>query len=213
MGKSVICISRSIGAGGEDVGRLVAERLGYRYVDEEIIHLASEHAHVDPRLVADVEQRTSLMERLIDALFARPTAETYSLRPRTDAPKPPTSSASPEELRTMIREAIRETARRGGAVIVAHAASFAVGSRPDVLRVFVTATPKTRSRRLCLDGPLLSDEQAELAVTESDEERHHYLRTFYDVAHELPTHYDIVVNTDTLSARDAAAIVLAAARP
>jgi hypothetical protein len=30
----VICISRTLGAGGEEVGWLVAERLGFAYVDE-----------------------------------------------------------------------------------------------------------------------------------------------------------------------------------
>ena len=33
-----MCISRSSGAGGEQVGRLVADRLGFVYVDEEPTH-------------------------------------------------------------------------------------------------------------------------------------------------------------------------------
>ena len=36
--------------------------------------------------------------------------------------------------------------------------------------------------------------------------RARYLRTFYDVREELPVHYDVVINADTLSERDAAAI-------
>jgi hypothetical protein len=37
------------GAEGERIGSLVAERLGFRYVDEEIITRAAEKQGVDPR--------------------------------------------------------------------------------------------------------------------------------------------------------------------
>ena len=40
MATRVVCISREIGAEGETVGRLVAERLGLQYVDElSLIHI------------------------------------------------------------------------------------------------------------------------------------------------------------------------------
>jgi len=45
MPRTIICISRTIGAGGEAVAKLVAERLGYRYMDEEIIRLAGEKGY------------------------------------------------------------------------------------------------------------------------------------------------------------------------
>ena len=35
----VVCISRAMGAGGETIGQLVAQHLGFRYVDEHIITL------------------------------------------------------------------------------------------------------------------------------------------------------------------------------
>jgi len=37
-----VCISHAEGAGGEEVGRLVADRLGFVYVDEEIVARARE---------------------------------------------------------------------------------------------------------------------------------------------------------------------------
>ena len=37
MHRSVVCISRVVGSGGEDVGRLVAVKLDVRYLDDEII--------------------------------------------------------------------------------------------------------------------------------------------------------------------------------
>jgi hypothetical protein len=42
--------------------------------------------------------------------------------------------------------------------------------------------------------------------------RQKYLQKFYDVTEELPTHYDPVINTDTLDPEHATAAVLAVAR-
>jgi hypothetical protein len=39
------------------VARLVADQLGLRYVDEEIISAAAKRAGAAPQLVADAEQR------------------------------------------------------------------------------------------------------------------------------------------------------------
>ena len=60
MTRDVVCISRTTGAGGETVGRLVAEQLGFAYVDEDIIVVASRKAGVDPSVVAKAEERAPL---------------------------------------------------------------------------------------------------------------------------------------------------------
>ena len=102
-------------------------------------------------------------------------------------------------MRALIREAIEEVAARGNVVIVAHAASFALAGREGVLRVLVTASPETRASRF------------EGSIKDSDAERADYLRRFYGVEHELPTHYDLVLNTDAVSAELAADLVALAA--
>ena len=54
----VVCISRTTAAGGENVGQAVAQRLGFRYVDEQIIERAAQQAQVDPALVAKASPGT-----------------------------------------------------------------------------------------------------------------------------------------------------------
>ena len=39
-----------------------------------------------------------------------------------------------------------------------------------------------------------------------------YLKRFYGISTELPTHYDIVLNTDHVAPEEAAALILTAAR-
>ena len=105
------------------------------------------------------------------------------------------------DLRALIVHAVESLAREGNVVIVSHAASFALAPGTS-LRVFVTASPSVRSERLGLD---------EKAIRTDDDARADYLRRFYGVQRELPTQYDLVLNTDALEPAAAADIVVAAA--
>jgi len=209
----VVCISRSLAAGGEAVGRLVARALDFRYVDEGIIATAAAKAHVDPALVAASEQRQTLLQRLLDKL-PRTTELAAALIPGAVVPLSSADvapyRAQPEDMRMFIRAAIHEVGRAGEAVIVAHAASMALAGVEGVLRVLVTASPEVRSARLA-EAQGLAPKAAAEAVSASDRERADYFRRFYNVREEAATHYDLVVNTDALTAEQAAAVVVAAA--
>jgi cytidylate kinase len=78
------------------------------------------------------------------------------------------------------------------------------------VRVHVTASPETRTDRLRA-GKLLDPDGAARAVAESDRGRHRRLRRFFDIDHELPTHYDLVVDTDTLRVEHVVAAIAAVA--
>lgn len=199
-----MCVSRAVGAGGEEVGRLVAERLGYRYVNEEIVAAAAAKAGLDAEAVADAERRRSFIRRLLEGASAGDAVETYAFGGFVAA-------TGTEDLRGVIRETIEEAAAQGDVVIVAHAASFALAGRPDVLRIFVTAPAPTRAERSAQAEGLESKEAAK-AIKDSDKARADYLRRFYEIDDELPTHYDLVVSTDVLSVEQAAEIVAHAAQ-
>jgi Cytidylate kinase-like family len=201
----VVAISRTPGAAGEIVGRAVSQRLGYRYVDEEIITAVAARQGVDPTLVADQERRRRLAERLVAGL-ARAGVDAGSA-----AYLPDTSSVrGSDDFRKLILAAIAETAEQGEVVIVAHAASMALAERDDLLRVFVTASPGRRSERLVEEGVVDSPGAAK-QIKEDDAARADYLRRFHSIQRELPTHYDLVINTDRLDPHRAAEIVVSAA--
>jgi cytidylate kinase len=200
----VVCISHTTGAGGEDVGRLVAERLGFLYVDDEIVARAAAKGGIAPGEVADEERRKLLVARVLEAIAQGGSELRGSIPLRIG------EELNSDDIRALIRETIERTAARGNTVIVAHAASHAVTQGWEALRVLVTASPHIRAARVGgVEG--LDQARAERAVKDSDAGRRDYLRRFYDVGEELPTHYDLVVNTDVLSVEQAAELVSQAA--
>ncbi len=203
MPSSVICISRALWAGGEDVGRLVSERLGFAYVDEEIISRAADRGGIHPEAVADEERRKSLLAGLLSSMAEG--GATFGTPPVAPAWNEPSSEA----VRSFIREAIQEVAAKGKVVIVAHAASHAVGSGTTALRILITGSPEKRASRLAeADG--LDRSEAAKTIRSSDAARADYLKRFYGVK-ELPTSYDLVLNTDALSIDRVADLIVHAA--
>ena len=203
MTRTVVCISHAAGAGGEEVGRLVAERLGFLYVNEEIVARAAAKGGVDAADVADEERRKSLAARALNAI-AQGGGEAWALG--AVGPLSSREELDSDDIRSLIRETIEQTAARGKAVIVAHAASYAIGHGDGVLRVLVTASPETRTTRVA-EAEGLDQAGAARAVKESDAGRADYLKRFYDVREESPTHYDLVLNTDSLSIEQTAELI------
>ena len=207
MPTRVVTVSHATGAGGETIGRTVANDLGFRYIDEEIISLAAQREHVDAAVVADAERRKTFLARLFAGLSETPILDEGGSGILLDE----VAATRSEHLRALIVDAIHETAERGQAVIVSHAASIPLAGRADVLRVLITASADTRAKRIAQDGKRgVSD--AVKAIEDSDAGRADYFQRFYGIDRELPTHYDLVINTDTLTAEDAADIIRTAAR-
>ncbi|MBI2912403.1 MAG: cytidylate kinase-like family protein [Chloroflexi bacterium] len=207
MARRIITVARSLGAGGEEVGRLVAKELGFRYVDDEIISKAAEKAGVSPDTVAQAERTEPLIMRVLDAMGHFP-ADPLVGPVVTFAADPSLRSPAYDEL---IEEVVRETAARGNVVIVAHGAGMHLAGTDGLLRVFVTGLAAARAERLRREAKL-DERRARKAIQESDRQRRQYLRRFCEVAQESPTHYDLVINTDVLTAQQAANLIVAASR-
>jgi cytidylate kinase len=178
--------------------------LGFRYADEEIIVRAAETAGVLPETVAAMEHTPGLVARILEAMAL--TA------PDPDgAGYPLLIGETRAGFQGLIERVIRETAAEGGVVIVAHAASVPLTGMKGLFRSFVTAPREARIARLVRDAGM-AEAEARKAIEESDRQRREYLRRFYDVRDELPTHYDLVLNTDVLTVPAAAQLLITAAK-
>jgi hypothetical protein len=205
----VVAISPTDGSAGEQVGPIVARELGFQVVNEQIVAQAAQEAGVTADVVANVERRKSVLTRMFESLGEIGPAGAAGVSGY--APIYEDQSPDREALRGLIRSVLEESAERGNAVIVAHAASLALGGKPDVLRVLITASPETRARRLA-EEQNIGEGEAKKLVSRGDAGRADYLKRFYGASAELPTHYDIVINTDRVTPEDAAALILGAAR-
>ncbi|MBC5763774.1 AAA family ATPase [Ramlibacter albus] len=207
MPAKAICISRAIWTRAETIAANVARELGYRCIDEEILTVAAEKRNLSAAEVADSEKRKGVLQQFVDDIRRGGVGEMINYIPGQR-----TLPTAADDVRVVIRDAILETVDAGNVVIVAHAASYAAGSRKDVLRVLITGSPMARATRWVAQSNGKGIREAQETIAESDEARASYIRRFYGVEHEAPDDYDLVVSTDKLTPESITQLILQAAR-
>jgi len=182
-----VAFSRLPASGGDEVARRVAEWLDYGFFGIEVIDRIAGDPGLCERLEADLD---APMRAAIDARLHRVYAG---------------GRIQEEPLRRAVR-AIATLGERGMAVLLGRGA-VAILPPSRTLRVLVVAPAPVRADRLATaEG--LSREAAAARLAERDAARARFLRTHFDVAHEDPTGYDLVLNTEALSIDAAAALVV-----
>lgn len=179
---AVITISRQVGSLGDEVAQTLAGELGYQLVGAN--ELKEVACGLDPRFAAEakdlqMERGLSVLERLF---FAQPV---YT---------------------SLYAAVILEVASRGGVVIIGRGAQVVLHAVPQVLRVRVVAPTSLRIERLARSLGLDPDE-ARARVERHDQERRALVRQIFD--HDLRDWglYHLVLNTESLDAPGAVAIL------
>jgi cytidylate kinase len=206
MVANVVCISRAMYTGAENIAHEVAESLGFRYVDEEIVERAAQKRQLTAEQVASAERRKNFLVQALQDIGDQGSDLIAYLAYNKEAQRPS------DEIRNLIRQAIQETADEGRVVIVAHAASYALARRKQVLRVLITGSEFGRVMKWAPTAGGASPTEAGEAIRASDAARADYLRRFYDVKQEVPEHYDLTVSVDSLKPASVRELILQAAK-
>lgn len=131
-GTIVIAISRQFMSGGSDIGRKVADRLGFRYADRDILEKAAGLLGEEPgHLAFDEERGSTAWEQFLLAIPLGAVAPVY--------PHSPAPSGYRQELFDTEARIILEIARRHDSVIMGRAGSYLLRDHPGLISVFVHA--------------------------------------------------------------------------
>ena len=203
----LITISREYGAGGAEVARLVAEGLGWRLVDNELVDRIAARAGLSPDDVKDREERVpGFVERLARTLVAA-TPELF--------PPPQAEGTVPKlqeiDLVRITESVVAEVASEGRVVLVGRAAAAVLASERDALHVRLVAPKEFRINAVA--GRLgIPPGEAEKILDETDRARARYHRQYYQRDSRDPVGYHMVLNTAALGVDGAARLVVAAVK-
>lgn len=198
----VVTISNLYGSGALAIAQLVAEQLGYRYVDEQLPVVVAKRLQTTPLAVEAAEDvGASVGERMLRGLeLGTPELSAAQESPTFD-----------EACLREVQEAVREFAAAGNAVIVGRGAHAILGRRPDVLRVFMHAPVDWRIHRIAREHGV--DPKSAAAETERiDRARRDYVRAYYGLDWRDPQNYDLCMDTSKFPAERVAGIIVTAAR-
>jgi cytidylate kinase len=167
----VLAISRQFASGGAFIGQTVAQRLGLRYTDREILAQAARASGLSE---ADLESREERAAEIWKIAFRQ-----FSLGP-PEAPfvAPPLPSLGERDLFALESRIIREIAHRYDAVIVGRGGFHVLADHPGLLSVRVHAPFEWRVRRAIEAYGFTSETAAAEAIRRSDKQRGKFIRTF-----------------------------------
>jgi cytidylate kinase len=198
---AVITISRQFGAGGLTLGERLAGRLGYRYVNEEMITEVAKRAGASPDQIKAFEDSgaTRLM-RFLD----RVVSTDYINRLISDR----YTYVDEKKYTELIRAIIQDLHRKGNVVIIGRGSQYILKGHLDVLHLLLVADIEHRIRFI-MDKYALSKKASEKAVRRAEEIRARFLSFFEQrQSHDDPLSYHLVLNTGLLSMEKAEELVM-----
>ncbi len=219
----IVTVSRQYGSDGRTVGLRASERLGYRYINKEIISEVAQKANVPVNEVERFDEQPESAALRILRKFLAPSymtvgpelAEHDWWTATTLAGVTPSNheslSLDEDVFVQLTREVINKLAEQGNIVLLGRGCQALLSGRSDVLHVRVVAPLEYRidvaKRRDDLD-----ETAAKAEIQEMDQLRKTYLKRHYNVDWNRADLYHLVVNTAWLGIEGAASLIESAAR-
>ncbi len=196
----VLAISRQFASGGAFIGQAVAQRLGLRYTDREILEQAARVSGVNVADLESDEERAAGMLKL--------ALRQYSLGP-PEAPfvAPPLPPMHERDLFALESRIIREIASRYDAVIVGRGGFHVLADHPGLVSVRVHAPIEWRVRRAMEAYGFANEASAAEAIRRSDKQRGKFVRTFTGHDWDDACTHHLCLNTGAIGLELAAELV------
>ena len=182
-----IALSREAGAGGGEIARLVAERLGWEVLDSELLELMAERYHL-PRHMLDVVDETRA--NWFHEMFAKWVDQ---------------HAVTQAEYVVHLGKIVLLAAQHGKVVFVGRGTQFLLPADAGIA-VRIVAPRDQRVRRLA-EERAVSPAEAERLIDEIDAGRVDFARRTFGKDPRDPHLYDLVVNLARVSRRDAADLI------
>ena len=181
-GKNVIAIGRQFGSGGHDIGKALAEKLGYDFYDAEIIQMTAGTTGYTPEFVKKNEEimTNSLLYDLVNQMYLNTDRQ-------DEAPKDKIFEAE--------CQVVCNLAKKGNCVIVGRCADYVLRNSENCLKVFFSAPLTSRIRRVA-QRQNISEREAKATVQKNEKLRadnyRYYTRRMWGAA----GNFDLSLNTD-----------------
>lgn len=180
--KNVIIIGRQYGSGGHDIGKLLADKLGFEFYDQEIIKMAAGTTGLTSEFIERKEENmtNSLLYDLVNQMYQ------YSDE-KEKAPKDKIFDAE--------SKVIRELADKGNYVIIGRCSDYVLKDDDRVLKVFFNAPIESRIKRV-MDRLGVEYNHAQHKIRKEDKSRADNYRYYTGRIWGASANFDLTINTD-----------------
>lgn len=196
----VITIGRQFGSGGRELGRKLADRLGYKYYDKELLSEAARHAGVDEKFFERNDERfPSFLHGVFSFAFGLNNINCYA----------GSTSISDESLYRAQSDFIHSLADKENCIIVGRTADYVLRDHPRLVNLFVHAPVESCVKRILgRDSDTLTPEKARAKAGKVNKLRANYYNFYTDKTWGASASYDLSFDTSLMSMDDIVEVVV-----
>ena len=196
----VITIGREFGSGGKYIGQKLAEELGLKLYDKEILNKVSEESGIELEVLEEVDEK---QEQSFWYTFAR------SMYSSTDSITTMSEIPSNEKLFLEQAKVIEELSEKENCIIIGRCSNLILKNKPNVLNVFVYSSDMDFkiNRKMKYDNYENSNEALK-AIQRIDAERAAYYNYFSpNIKWGDKEGYDLMIDTSKYGVDAAIALI------
>jgi cytidylate kinase len=183
----VLTVNREFGSGGGRIAQTIAQWLGWKLLDRDIIDAIAYAAHVQPSVVQMYDEHVASWLSRVNQQAMRSAALAAGLELREN------SVFDAEETVKLTANIVEEAWREGNCVIVGRGAQCILQHKPDAYHVFIYAPLRERIQRL--HRRLERGADVEQRIRAVDGERARYLQQYWGKSWCNPHLYDLMISS------------------
>lgn len=178
-GGPIITISREPGSGGSEIARRLSRELSMDLIGGQIIQHVAESARMSRKVIESLDEKeVTLRDTLVNTLF----------RDR---------HLWPDEYLQHLTKVIATVGRYGNAILIGRGANFILPQQ-GTFRVRIVAPLEYRIKHVMEDRKI-DRAQAEQYVVKKENDHKAFVRKYFNADVADPSHYDIIINTGTVT--------------
>ncbi|MEJ2168134.1 MAG: cytidylate kinase-like family protein [Desulfobacterales bacterium] len=199
-----ITIARQLGSGGSYLAQRLAHRLGFVYLDHQILEQAARELDIsDSEMIRREERTQSFWAKLLEA-FATGCPE--------DIQSPPSLRlVSDDELIAAEHKVLLKLASRGSCVIVGRCAFHRLKGRARLINIFVHAARDYRIRRVMQVYHAADPKAAEQMIERTDNDRRRYVQRISGASWYDARNYHLTIDISRVGFEAAEEMIVAIA--
>lgn len=186
----VITIGRTFGAGGREVGAMLANMLGIKYYDKELLKEAAHRAGLDSGLFEKNDERAP---GLLSGMF--PISMSYNVMSWYGGGG---GAFGGEAVYRAQSEFIREIAEQGPCVIVGRTADYVLRDLPNLVSVFLHADESCCLERIMRRSDIPSVSEARQILRRTNRLRADFYNFYTGRTWGAAETYDLTVNSSRI---------------
>lgn len=194
----VITLSREVGSGGRTIGRKLAERLGVRFSDKELVDALQAKLNLTAERIEEMKGKKKRWLDDFIQLVAPVPMSGMIVDGDSDYITEYNLSKDVNDVFEAEKEILNGIADEGSCVIAGRSGFFVLKNRPNKVDILITASRENRIARI-MRKQNLSREQAEDVINSVDKARDNYVKRYTGQSRYDARNYHIVLNMDYLT--------------